>query len=1243
MVPNLTTGSAPETGYDLADPLLSHMFARSSDALLIVNNTTEILHLNAVAANLLGFDCDVPAGIRLRDLVAPATADEDATTTATAIAAAIAQGQSRRFDGISLESCSGGTLPQTELKTLAVDSCATGGEVLVIVACSARQREHQRLELALENGRQGMWEWRPIPDAIEFSDSWYALYGYKNGDIKNVRSDVSNRIHPDDFETARSACIKLLQHPDYDYSVEYRFRHNDGHYIWVMERSIVVERDAKGRASLVVGTHVDISEQKSVEHELITSRRFLNRVLDTIPDRVYWKDLDGRYLGANRQYAIDAGLGDARDIVGLNDSDLPWADNAAAYETDDRDVMRDGAPKLLIERASVDAEGGRHLFETSKVPLFDEAGNTIGLLGISQEITKRRRYELQLEKLAESLTGGSNERVLDALAKGAVELSGTSAAFIAKLDSDGRIATVVSTFPTNDSFSGLCYDVDDSPCSNALESDLCVFPSDVQADFPHDRALADMGISSYVGKRLLNHQGQRIGVFALLDTEPLHDPSYAVSVLDIVAAIAGAELQREQREIAIRESEERYRTIYDNVPVMICTLDEADKVVDINRAWLDATGFAAQETVGTEFSSYLTLPSRRIYAALSREGFPHERVRDTRLDFVRKDGESIKVAYSAARGISPDGAPVTITVLEDVTNQLIAEQQLRLAATAFETHEALVIRDADKRILRVNKAYKAITGYSDTDVVGRLPGYLEHPEHSALEDSEVWRSVELNGEWDGERVSSRADGSTYTAWQTITAVRDGAGETTHYVENFADVSELKRALAEAERLALYDPLTELPNRRYLVEQLESSIALSRRNGTKGALLFIDLDQFKTINDSLGHAVGDALLVQVARRLNRLMRLEDTIARLGGDEFVVVLPGLGEDPVKCSEQTRRVAEKIHVELGRTYEVADHEFIITPTIGATIFPEDGKTVENILQEADSAMYQGKADGRNVTKFFHPSMQSDAQRRLGFERDLRTAVDRGELELYFQPQYDVTGAIFAAEALLRWEHPTRGFVPPGIFVPIAEESGLILELSRWVLGNALNCLRRWERNDTFFLDHLAINVSSRQFRSPSFVRDVIRNLVSAGISTQHVVIEVTEGTVIDNFEETAEKMEELRDIGIRFSVDDFGVGYSSLSYLSRLPLDQLKIDRSFVKNVLEDPNDAVIAETIIGMGRNLHLQTIAEGVENESQLNFLRDKGCDGFQGFLFCKPVPENEFLALHTEQPKIRHRHLRSIK
>ncbi|MFT4564344.1 MAG: diguanylate cyclase (GGDEF)-like protein/PAS domain S-box-containing protein, partial [Gammaproteobacteria bacterium] len=1092
---------------------------------------------------------------------------------------------------------------------------------------SDRKRHSQHRDLVLANAGQGLSTWRLPVDVIEFSANWYAIFGYDPGEITNIATDFSERIHPDDYAAGRNALVGVLKKGEDGYQIEYRFRCKNGDYRWVMDKSRVVERDTNGSPTLIVGTYTDITAQKMVEHDLKESRRVLEMVLDTIPDIVYWKDAEGHILGANRQFAIDAGFKDPSEVIGLADEQLPWAEYAEMYRADDNEVISTGKPKLGIRQAFVDADGEELLIESNKIPIFDDAGTAVGVVGISQEVTKKRQHEKRLEKIAESITGGGTERLLDVLAKGAAEICGVPTVCISQFDHKGVTAHVVSTFPLNDSLNGATFPVGESPGVAALTGGSCVFSGNVKSLYPNNKILGKRDIESFLGKTLIDSQGNTVGLIALLDSKPLVDADYAMSVLDIIGATAANELLRERREIDLKESEERYRTIYDNMPAMICMIDDAHNILDVNDAWAIATGFNHHGMLGSKFTNYLSASSAKEFSALHHSNDTTAVIEYPDLNVVCKNLSTIKVAYKAVRVTSPEGLPVIMTVLEDITDRVAAQQQLNLAATAFETHEALVIRDADKRILRVNKAFKNITGYTDKDLLGTTPGDLGSGDKLVPEIAEIWASVDRTGQWDGERVDYRGDGSAFSAWQTITAVTDHKGKITHYVENFTDVSELKQALADAERLALFDPLTELPNRRYLAEHLEASISSSRRHGTTGALLFIDLDQFKNINDSLGHAVGDGLLVQVAQRLSSIVRTEDTIARLGGDEFVVILSELGKEADKCVDQSRRVADKIHTELGRAYRVDGHQLNITPTIGVTMFPEGGKTADAILQEADSAMYQGKADGRNVTKFFHPSMQSAAQDRLGLERDLHTAIVRDELALFFQPQYDKYGKMFAAEALLRWQHPERGSVSPGVFIPIAEESGLILEIGRWVFVRAMECLRRWDRDGTMFLDHLAINVSSRQFSSPDFVRDTIRDLVAVGVPPQRVVIEVTEGTVIENFTETALKMEQLRDIGFRFSVDDFGIGYSSLSYLSRLPLDQLKIDRSFVTDVLEDVNDAVIAETIIGMGRNLHLQTIAEGVETEAQLDFLVARGCEGFQGFLFSPGVAEDEFLAL----------------
>ncbi|WP_303720394.1 EAL domain-containing protein [Malonomonas rubra] len=441
-----------------------------------------------------------------------------------------------------------------------------------------------------------------------------------------------------------------------------------------------------------------------------------------------------------------------------------------------------------------------------------------------------------------------------------------------------------------------------------------------------------------------------------------------------------------------------------------------------------------------------------------------------------------------------------------------------------------------------------------------------------------------------------------------------------------DITERKQAEARIEYLAYFDALTELPNRRLLLDRLEQNISRARRHGHYGAMLFLDLDRFKNINDSLGHPIGDALLKEVSKRLTIDLRTEDTVSRLGGDEFVLLLSDLGTDPVNAAAIAQQKAENIQERLAQKYQISEHVLHVTPSIGVAMFPsgEGGTESGNdILRYADTAMYRAKDDGRDTIRFFLPSMQSAADERLAIEKELRYAMEKNELSLFFQPQVEQSGAIIGAETLLRWRHPEKGFISPTIFIPVAEATGLILPIGHWVLKTACKYLKKWT-DDGLPVKHLAVNVSPRQFRHPDFVHQVHAIFEETGADPSLLGLELTEGMVIDNVVDTIEKMQALKQLGIELSIDDFGTGYSSLAYLKQMPLDILKIDQSFVRDIASDANDAAIVDTIISMAAHLELKVIAEGVETEFELTFLAGKGCKMFQGYHFSRPVPDAEF-------------------
>ncbi|MGN8005444.1 putative bifunctional diguanylate cyclase/phosphodiesterase, partial [Acidovorax sp. 22279] len=438
---------------------------------------------------------------------------------------------------------------------------------------------------------------------------------------------------------------------------------------------------------------------------------------------------------------------------------------------------------------------------------------------------------------------------------------------------------------------------------------------------------------------------------------------------------------------------------------------------------------------------------------------------------------------------------------------------------------------------------------------------------------------------------------------------------------------------EIERLAFYDALTGLPNRRLLLDRLQRSIAACQRTRNLGALLFIDLDNFKDLNDTLGHDMGDQLLAQVAARLVGSVREADTVARFGGDEFVVMLEALAPDLQNAATQAETVAEKLLASLNQPFDLDGAQHYSTPSIGITLFGDERLTVDELLKRADLAMYQAKAAGRNTQRFFDPDMQAAVNARSNLEADLRQGLARGELLVHYQPVVDHHARLLGAEALVRWRHPQRGMISPGDFIPLAEQTGLILPLGQYVLQTACEQLQRWSQHpDTAHLS-ISVNVSARQFRQPGFVAEVLQTLKNHNADPRQLKLELTESLLLGDIEDTIARMVQLKSEGVGFALDDFGTGYSSLSYLKRLPLDQVKIDQSFVRDVLTDPNDAAIVRTILALAKSLDLEVVAEGVETTGQLSFLRLHGCEGFQGYLFGRPGPvelfEREHLPGHS--------------
>ncbi|MEW8438085.1 MAG: EAL domain-containing protein [Candidatus Thiodiazotropha taylori] len=551
------------------------------------------------------------------------------------------------------------------------------------------------------------------------------------------------------------------------------------------------------------------------------------------------------------------------------------------------------------------------------------------------------------------------------------------------------------------------------------------------------------------------------------------------------------------------------------------------------------------------------------------------------------------------------------------------DEKLKQAAAVYEsTQEAVTITDPSPKIVAVNRAFTEITGYQESEVLGKNPSVLKSGRHDELFYESMWRDLASTGRWQGEIWNRRKSGEVYPEWLNISAVLDEGGLISHYVAVFSDISLLKQSESQLERMAHYDPLTGLPNRILLFSRIEHAIQRAKRSGHPLAVLFLDLDNFKNVNDSLGHPTGDRLLKVLAERIQLRLRSEDTVARIGGDEFVILIENMAYET-----DLAELAEVIIKEVTKPAKLDNHELSVGGSIGISIYPENGKTVTDLIKNADAAMYLAKERGRNSYQFYTPQLTTKAKKRLRVESELRQAIKQGEIEAFYQPVVRISDEkIVGAEALARWHRKGSEYVMPGVFIPIAEDSGLIEQITEVILEQVCQNLADWNGSlgGAF---KVAINMSARQFESVNLEDEISSYLKRFELTGDRLELELTERVLMHDAEKTAAKLRRLRSLGATISIDDFGTGFSSLSYLTRFPIDKLKIDRSFISQVCEEEDKQVIVSTIIAMAKNLHMSVTAEGVETATQLMLLRNQACDYYQGYFYSRPVSADDFTVL----------------
>ena len=864
--------------------------------------------------------------------------------------------------------------------------------------------------------------------------------------------------------------------------------------------------------------------------------------------------------------------------------------NAAAREAVERVLRQGGAvPAILLE--IIHRAGGRVMLELNVKPLHADDGPT-GLSGVARDVTDRIAMEQALR---------TNEERLRTLINATPDI-------ICFKDGAGR------WLEANEAELEL-FGLEEADYRGKSDAELADYVAPYYGDVFRSGLLRDedvwrSGIASRSEHAVPTPSGESF-VYDVIKV-PLFDAAGSRKAMVVLGRDITAKRRAEQ---ALMRSAQEWSYAMNLMEDAIVMLDLDGCVVRSNRAFFHMTGLSPEQVIGHDIGIVLKPLPPRLRETESHDQFFIMEADEAGNPSGRPVEVMVKIIHDEAGGMTG-----RLVGFHDLSRSRQTEEQLRLAASVFEgSQEGIAIMGPDHRIIDANQAFGQITGYSATEVLAKELGDLLVNEQFDVQSHDLlWQQVDSDGSWQGEVWYRRDDGEVFPAWQSLSAVKNKQGQVIRYIGQFTDISEKKASEARIQRLAHYDLLTDLPNRVLLHDRLRNALERMRRAGGMLAVLFVDLDRFKNVNDSLGHPVGDRLLQGVAHRFSAVIREQDTVARLGGDEFLIILEGIGS-----AQHAAQVAHKLLETLHEPVVIERREIFIGASIGISLFPSDGGDTETLIKNADTAMYRAKEQGRNNYQYYTAQLTLLSLERFELESALRRALERNELLLHYQPQIAADGEHFiGAEALVRWRHPEKGLIPPDKFIPLAEETGLIEPIGRWVLMTACRQAKQWQENALPL--RIAVNLSGQQIIHGDVVGTIREVLKESGLEPRLLELEITEGFVLSHAETGVRTLGLLKSLGIGLAIDDFGTGYSSLSYLKRLPVDRLKIDKSFVQGVPADRDDASIVTTIIAMARSLGLEVIAEGVEEAAQRDFLRQQGCGEFQGFFFSRPLPVDEF-------------------
>ena len=1006
----------------------------------------------------------------------------------------------------------------------------------------------------------------------------------------------ASALYPEDSERVFNAWYESVR-KRLPFSIECRYRKSDGNIIWILAQA-TSELDDAGEIKGYVGSIIDITKRKQAEEGLRESEERYRSIITAMAEGIMIQAADLSAMACNP--SAERILGLSKDqIMGRTLADSSWRtihEDGSSFANEDYPAMvtlRTGEPKSNVIMGVYRPDGSLVWISINTQPLM-HPGDWRPYASVASfvDITDRR--------LAEQALKNSESRY-----RNIVELAQEG---IWQIDAEDRTVFVnrkmaeILGFKPEEMLGKTLFDFMD-------EEDKAITKRNLER--------RRQGVGEEHEFRFVRKDGSELMV--LVSAMPLFDDhgNYTGSF-----AMVSDITERKRWETALIQSEKNFRTLVEDANVGIL-LHHQGKHEFANARLLQMLGYTLEEFRNTtmkdivhpdEYDRVLS----RFRARMEGKAAPttYETILQAR------DGRAVAVELTSTK-TAWEGKPAGLVLLRDITDQKQAiEQMHKLSSAVEQTADAVIITDPQGVIEYVNAAFERITGYSRDEAVGQTPALIKSDRQEPEFYKNLWRTI-LSGEiYNDIFVNRRKDGKLYYEEKTITPLKDASGRITHFVSTGKDVTERTRILERLQYMAQHDALTDLPNRTLLLDRLKRALVRARRHKRILAVMFIDLDRFKNVNDSLGHEAGDQMLQQLSERLQQCVREDDTVARFGGDEFVILL-----DDMDRESDIREMAQKILGGLASPFQVGSQQLYISASIGISLYPYDGDDYSALLKNADVAMYRAKELGKNTYQFYSADMSARAFERLTMESSLRHALERGEFRLYYQPQIDVrSGLPIGVEALLRWEHPDLGLVMPANFMPLLEETGLIVPAGEWVLNTACAQLRAWHDEGWPSL-RMAVNLSARQFNSESLVASVEKALALLGDDLSCLEFEITESILMQNAQSTIEILSHLSATGCRFAIDDFGTGYSSLSYLKRFPINVLKIDRSFVRDIPEDKDDAAIVNTIIAMAHSLKLEVIAEGVETEEQLGFIRACGCDGMQGYLFSRALPAEEVVRL----------------